>query len=80
MKKIFTLAATLFAAICMNAGDITIALTSMTPGENSYAYDGNEIKAKNNNVYIELPGANVQGSITIKGSSNKNDRFYWNYL
>ena len=79
MKKIFTLAATLFAAICMNAGDITIALTSMTAGENSYAYDGNEIKAKNNNVYIELPGANVQGSITIKGSSSKSDRFLYIY-
>ena len=79
MKKIFTLAATLFAAICMNAGDITIALTSMTAGENSYAYDGAEIKAKNNNVYIELPGANVQGSITIKGSSNKSDRFLYIY-
>ena len=52
MKKLFTLAATLFAAICMNASDITIALTSMTAGENSYAYDGDEIKAKNNNVYI----------------------------
>ena len=58
MKKLFTLAATLFAAICMNAGDITIALTSMIAGENSYAYDGDEIKTKNNNVYIELPGAN----------------------
>ncbi len=79
MKKIFTLAATLFAAICMNAGDVTIALTSMTAGENSYAYDGAEIKAKNNNVYIELPGANVQGSITIKGSSNKSDRFLYIY-
>ena len=79
MKKLFTLAATLFAAICMNAGDITIALTSMTAGENSYAYDGDEIKAKNNNVYIELPGANVQGSITIKGSSNKSDRFLYIY-
>lgn len=79
MKKIFTLAATLFAAICMNAGDVTIALTSMTAGENSYAYDGAEIKAKNNNVYIELPGANVQGSITIKGSSNKSDRFIYIY-
>ena len=79
MKKIFTLAATLFAAICMNASDITIALTSMTAGENSYAYDGAEIKAKNNNVYIELPGANVQGSITIKGSSNKSDRFIYIY-
>ena len=79
MKKIFTLAATLFAAICMNAGDITIALTSMTAGENSYAYDGAEIKAKSNNVYIELPGANVQGSITIKGSSNKSDRFLYIY-
>ena len=79
MKKLFTLAATLFAAICMNAGDITIALTSMTAGENSYAYDGNEIKAKSNNVYIELPGANVQGSITIKGSSNKSDRFLYIY-
>lgn len=79
MKKIFTLAATLFAAICMNAGDITIALTSMTAGENSYAYDGDEIKAKNNNVYIELPNANVQGSITIKGSSNKSDRFLYIY-
>ena len=79
MKKIFTLAATLFAAICMNAGDITIALTSMTAGENSYAYDGDEIKAKSNNVYIELPGANVQGSITIKGSSNKSDRFLYIY-
>ena len=79
MKKLFTLAATLFAAICMNAGDITIALTSMTAGENSYAYDGDEIKTKNNNVYIELPGANVQGSITIKGSSNKSDRFLYIY-
>ena len=79
MKKIFTLAATLFAAICMNASDITIALTSMTAGENSYAYDGTEIKAKSNNVYIELPGANVQGSITIKGSSNKSDRFLYIY-
>ena len=79
MKKFFTLAATLFAAICMNASDITIALTSMTAGENSYAYDGDEIKAKNNNVYIELPGANVQGSITIKGSSNKSDRFIYIY-
>ena len=79
MKKIFTLAATLFAAICMNASDITIALTSMTAGENSYAYDGAEIKAKSNNVYIELPGANVQGSITIKGSSNKSDRFLYIY-
>jgi len=79
MKKIFTLAATLFAAICMNAGDITIALTSMTAGENSYAYDGNEVKAKNNNVYIELPDANVQGSITIKGSSTKSDRFLYIY-
>lgn len=79
MKKIFTLAATLFAAICMNASDITIALTSMTAGENSYAYEGDEIKAKNNNVYIELPGANVQGSITIKGSSNKSDRFIYIY-
>ncbi len=79
MKKIFTLAATLFAAICMNAGDITIALTSMTAGENSYAYDGDEIKAKSNNVYIELPGANVQGSITIKGSSNKSDRYLYIY-
>lgn len=79
MKKIFTLAATLFAAICMNASDITIALTSMTAGENSYAYDGAEIKTKNNNVYIELPGANVQGSITIKGSSNKSDRFIYIY-
>ena len=79
MKKIFTLAATLFAAIRMNASDITIALTSMTAGENSYAYDGAEIKAKNNNVYIELPGANVQGSITIKGSSNKSDRFIYIY-
>ena len=63
----------------MNAGDITIALTSMTAGENSYAYDGDEIKTKNNNVYIELPGANVQGSITIKGSSNKSDRFLYIY-
>ena len=79
MKKFFTLAATLFAAICMNASDITIALTSMTAGENSYAYDGDEIKAKNNNVYIALPGANVQGSITIKGSSNKSDRFIYIY-
>ena len=79
MKKIFTLAATLFAAICMNASDITIALTSMTAGENSYAYDGDEVKAKNNNVYIELPNANVQGSITIKGSSNKSDRFLYIY-
>ena len=79
MKKLFTLAATLFAAICMNAGDITIALTSMIAGENSYAYDGDEIKTKNNNVYIELPGANVQGSITIKGSSNKSDRFLYIY-
>jgi len=79
MKKIFTLAATLFAAICMNAGDITIALTSMTAGENSYAYDGDEVKAKNNNVYIELPNANVQGSITIKGSSNKSGRFLYIY-
>lgn len=79
MKKFFTLAATLFAAICMNASDITIALTSMTAGENSYAYDGAEIKAKSNNVYIELPGANVQGSITIKGSSNKSDRFLYIY-
>ena len=79
MKKFFTLAATLFAAICMNASDITIALTSMTAGENSYAYDGTEIKAKSNNVYIELPDANVQGSITIKGSSNKSDRFLYIY-
>ena len=63
----------------MNASDITIALTSMTAGENSYAYDGDEIKAKNNNVYIALPGANVQGSITIKGSSNKSDRFIYIY-
>jgi hypothetical protein len=51
----------------------------MTAGENSYAYDGTEIKAKSNNVYIELPGANVQGSITIKGSSNKSGRFLYIY-
>ena len=79
MKKIFTLAAAVLASFSLWAADVTIALTSMTAGTGSYSYQGDEIKAKNNNVYIELPSTGIKGQITIFGSSNKDDRFLYIY-
>lgn len=79
MKKIFTLAAAVLASFSLYAADVTIALTSMTAGTGSYSYEGDEVKAKNNNVYIELPSAGIKGQITIFGSSNKDDRFLYIY-
>ena len=78
MKKFFTLAAALLMSFGMFAEDIVLPLDSVTPsGNNTYTFEGAEKKAKNNNVYIEMPGDNVKGEFTVYGSSNKPERFLY---
>ena len=79
MKKIFTLAAAILASFSLFAADNYIALTDMTLTGSTYSYDGSEIKAKNNNLYVELPSADVNGTFTVIGSSNKSDRYLYIY-
>ena len=76
MKKILTLAA-LLASFNLWAADVFIALSSMTQDGNTVQYEGTEVKAKNNTVYIELPSDNIYGTITFYGSSKKEDRFLY---
>ena len=79
MKKIFTILAAAMTVLCAYAADITVALSQMTPGTGSYSYEGTEVVARKNNVYIELPADQIKGEITIYGSSDKPDRFLYIY-
>ena len=79
MKKIFTILAAAMTVLCAYAADVTVALSQMTPGTGSYSYEGTEVIAKKNNVYIELPADQIKGEITIYGSSDKTDRFLYIY-
>ena len=74
MKKIFTLAAAVLASFSLMAADQII---SVVESDGVYTYDGSEIKAKNGPVLVEVPSAEVSGTITVFGSSNKNDRFLY---
>lgn len=74
MKKIFTLAAAVLASFSLMAADQFI---SVVESDGVYTYDGSEIKAKNGPVLVEVPSAEVSGTITVFGSSNKNDRFLY---
>ena len=65
--------------LCAYAADVTVALSQMTPGTGSYSYEGTEVVARKNNVYIELPADQIKGEITIYGSSDKPDRFLYIY-
>ena len=79
MKKFFTLTIAAFASLGLFAADKVIALSDLSVLGNTYTYDGSEVKAKNNNVYVELPAADTKGNFTVYGSSDKNDRFLYIY-
>ncbi|MBQ7648118.1 MAG: hypothetical protein IJS92_03460 [Paludibacteraceae bacterium] len=66
MKKIFTILAAAMTVLCAYAADVTVALSQMTPGTGSYSYEGTEVVAKKNNVYIELPAEEVTVSATFE--------------
>lgn len=74
MKKIFTLAAAVLASFSLMAADQFI---SVVESDGVYTYDGSEIKAKSGPVLVEVPSAEVSGTITVFGSSDKNDRFLY---
>ena len=74
MKKLFTLAAAVLMAFSASAADVFIAQADMTESEGRYVWSGSEVKAKNNNIYVELPSTGVAGEIVIIGSSTKSDR------
>ena len=80
MKKLFTLAAAVLMAFSASAADVFIAQADMTESEGRYVWSGSEVKAKNNNIYVELPSTGVAGEIVIIGSSTKSDRSIYLYV
>ena len=80
MRKFFTIVAAMLVSISGFAADKFYALETMSVSGNTYTsatYDGE--KAKNNNVYVELPSATVSGLICFIGQSDKADRFLYIY-
>lgn len=80
MKKFFTIAAAMMVSLTMMAGDVFYALENMSVSGTTYtSADFSGEKAKNNNVYVELPAASVNGLICFVGQSDKTDRFLYIY-
>ena len=84
MKKVFTLFALLLTIVIgAKAADITYSIgTDLIKQSDNITYKwkaGTEMKAKNNVVWVEVPGNNVHGSITFYGSSTKTDRYLYIY-
>ena len=78
MKKIFTIAAALMASMAMMAADVTYALTDMTLDGSTYSKSfESSVKAKGNNIFIEVPVQNIKGNVTFVGESDKADRYLY---
>ena len=78
MKKIFTIATALIASMAMMAADVTYALTDMTLDGSTYSKSfESSVKAKGNNIFIEVPAQNIKGNVTFVGESNKADRYLY---
>lgn len=78
MKKIFTIAAALMASMAMMAADVTYALTDMTLDGSTYSKSfESSVKAKGNNIFIEVPAQNIKGNVTFVGESDKADRYLY---
>ena len=74
MKKIFTLAAAVLASFSLMAADQFIGVVE---SDGVYTYEGDEVKANKGPVFVEVPSADVSGTITVYGSSDKADRFLY---
>jgi len=81
MKKLFTLMMLLMTIVIGAKGaDFTYALESFTENPaGTYTATFSEAKWRDKSVWVEVPSASVEGTITIQGTSGKKDRFQYIY-
>ena len=81
MKKLFTLMMLLMTIVIGAKGaDFTYALESFTENPaGTYTATFSEAKWRDKSVWVEVPSASVEGTITIQGTSGKTDRFQYIY-
>ena len=81
MKKLLSLLMLLMTIVIGAKGaDFTYALESFTENPaGTYTATFSEAKWKNKSVWVEVPSASVEGTITIQGTSGKTDRFQYIY-
>ena len=80
MKKLLTLF-TLLLTVCSGAWgqDITYNLSSFSVTNTTYTFEFSENKIQNKVVWVEVPSSTSVGTITFKGSANKDDRYLYIY-
>ena len=80
MKKVFTLVVVSLMAVTLFGADKYIRISEMSVTGTTYDWSSdNEVKAKNTNVYVEVPTSTPAGALTVYGSSGKTDRFLYVY-
>ena len=78
MKKFLTFVAAVLASVSLMAADVTYALTDMTQNESTYSKSfDSSVKAKNNNIYIEVPAQDIKGIVAFTGESDKTTRYLY---